>query len=122
MPAQVQVIDKRPSALHFLMGGLAKGQEQSRVAQVLRDIELSSQSPGGAIGGQGGLTFPTQTPSLTPMEQQGQAGPVQPTPEQRLATAQRMANKIMMSPHLTCLLYTSPSPRDGLLSRMPSSA
>ena len=24
--------------------------------------------------------------------------------------------------HLTCLLYTSPSPRDGLLSRMPSSA
>ena len=24
--------------------------------------------------------------------------------------------------HGTCLLYTSPSPRDGLLSRMPSSA
>ena len=23
---------------------------------------------------------------------------------------------------LVCLLYTSPSPRDGLLSRMPSSA
>ena len=25
-------------------------------------------------------------------------------------------------PHKFCLLYTSPSPRDGLLSRMPSSA
>ena len=25
-------------------------------------------------------------------------------------------------PVITCLLYTSPSPRDGLLSRMPSSA
>ena len=25
-------------------------------------------------------------------------------------------------PDTTCLLYTSPSPRDGLLSRMPSSA
>ena len=25
-------------------------------------------------------------------------------------------------PHTPCLLYTSPSPRDGLLSRMPSSA
>ena len=25
-------------------------------------------------------------------------------------------------PTLGCLLYTSPSPRDGLLSRMPSSA
>ena len=24
--------------------------------------------------------------------------------------------------HMVCLLYTSPSPRDGLLSRMPSSA
>ena len=24
--------------------------------------------------------------------------------------------------HVLCLLYTSPSPRDGLLSRMPSSA
>ena len=24
--------------------------------------------------------------------------------------------------YTTCLLYTSPSPRDGLLSRMPSSA
>ena len=24
--------------------------------------------------------------------------------------------------HRNCLLYTSPSPRDGLLSRMPSSA
>ena len=26
------------------------------------------------------------------------------------------------SSRFTCLLYTSPSPRDGLLSRMPSSA
>src|SRR5680860_1313070 len=26
------------------------------------------------------------------------------------------------APPMTCLLYTSPSPRDGLLSRMPSSA
>ena len=29
---------------------------------------------------------------------------------------------IMKAPACTCLLYTSPSPRDGLLSRMPSSA
>ena len=27
-----------------------------------------------------------------------------------------------MNNSLSCLLYTSPSPRDGLLSRMPSSA
>ena len=28
----------------------------------------------------------------------------------------------LCDPNKTCLLYTSPSPRDGLLSRMPSSA
>ena len=28
----------------------------------------------------------------------------------------------VMEDYITCLLYTSPSPRDGLLSRMPSSA
>ena len=28
----------------------------------------------------------------------------------------------MLSKPIDCLLYTSPSPRDGLLSRMPSSA
>ena len=27
-----------------------------------------------------------------------------------------------LTPSIYCLLYTSPSPRDGLLSRMPSSA
>ena len=30
--------------------------------------------------------------------------------------------KDTVSQHKSCLLYTSPSPRDGLLSRMPSSA
>ena len=29
---------------------------------------------------------------------------------------------IFLAMYYTCLLYTSPSPRDGLLSRMPSSA
>jgi Asp-tRNA(Asn)/Glu-tRNA(Gln) amidotransferase C subunit len=31
-------------------------------------------------------------------------------------------DKEKMAEDLACLLYTSPSPRDGLLSRMPSSA
>ena len=31
-------------------------------------------------------------------------------------------NKAMTGHFKNCLLYTSPSPRDGLLSRMPSSA
>ena len=29
---------------------------------------------------------------------------------------------VLLDPYNDCLLYTSPSPRDGLLSRMPSSA
>ena len=35
-----------------------------------------------------------------------------------------LTNEIVNYPGIieTCLLYTSPSPRDGLLSRMPSSA
>ena len=31
-------------------------------------------------------------------------------------------NNVMSTFNMICLLYTSPSPRDGLLSRMPSSA
>ena len=33
-----------------------------------------------------------------------------------------LQHTIALAGHDTCLLYTSPSPRDGLLSRMPSSA
>ena len=43
-----------------------------------------------------------------------------------IALAEAGANVIILSRTekdlLICLLYTSPSPRDGLLSRMPSSA
>ena len=35
---------------------------------------------------------------------------------------QQKAEEIEFNFIKTCLLYTSPSPRDGLLSRMPSSA
>ena len=42
---------------------------------------------------------------------------------QLIMTGQMMVNELaesLLAPN--CLLYTSPSPRDGLLSRMPSSA
>ena len=38
------------------------------------------------------------------------------------ASEQTDTIKIRAYPFDACLLYTSPSPRDGLLSRMPSSA
>ena len=44
------------------------------------------------------------------------AHPAYPTEIERI----KKLKKYKLSPD--CLLYTSPSPRDGLLSRMPSSA
>ena len=41
--------------------------------------------------------------------------------EQKLDILQRWAHDLREL-STACLLYTSPSPRDGLLSRMPSSA
>ena len=40
----------------------------------------------------------------------------------RLITEADHALETLLVVTFTCLLYTSPSPRDGLLSRMPSSA
>ena len=37
-------------------------------------------------------------------------------------TLKKNSNSIELIESIPCLLYTSPSPRDGLLSRMPSSA
>ena len=39
----------------------------------------------------------------------------------RIGVASRKERKLFQSCHI-CLLYTSPSPRDATLSRMPSSA
>ena len=43
-------------------------------------------------------------------------------PDQPMATFRALDAAMDAVLGHTCLLYTSPSPRDGLLSRMPSSA
>ena len=43
-------------------------------------------------------------------------------PEFAAAVYDTIIGSEMFGDYKTCLLYTSPSPRDGLLSRMPSSA
>ena len=40
----------------------------------------------------------------------------------KCAVSSKAANAAISADYKGCLLYTSPSPRDGLLSRMPSSA
>ena len=85
----------------------------------------------------GGITHPhTRHPhSLAPIEQVfsrnlgcASLGWLQGTKfdKSSMITNQDVAKSILLRQTLTtfrsCLLYTSPSPRDGLLSRMPSSA
>ena len=59
----------------------------------------------------------------------GSSGVTHPLLSEAVTQFQAQAYKEMLPPGgpvktqiLGCLLYTSPSPRDGLLSRMPSSA
>ena len=49
-------------------------------------------------------------------------GPVTPEPEGELFHGAWEPRALALTLAMGCLLYTSPSPRDGLLSRMPSSA
>ena len=42
--------------------------------------------------------------------------------QRRESRSTRLTRDIRVIKDVDCLLYTSPSPRDGLLSRMPSSA
>ena len=90
-------------------------------------------------GGGGGAAKPDEKGNLTVLQrgrpcsvQQFDAGNCAPgiNFERDSGVTQRMGPEIpMYKPefwervqYLDCLLYTSPSPRDGLLSRMPSSA
>ena len=73
--------------------------------------------------GDGGDTDPPAEPTATPEPE-----PVERTIEDVQASTIRIAVQGTFQPVgapdqlLTCLLYTSPSPRDATLSRMPSSA
>ena len=59
-------------------------------------------------------------------------GKATPVPRNRMAILKNAGDAVMLQSEsseeparallIACLLYTSPSPRDGLLSRMPSSA
>ena len=52
----------------------------------------------------------------------GQASCFHPHPPDQMTQASEYGARDLFNGIYYCLLYTSPSPRDGLLSRMPSSA
>ena len=72
----------------------------------------------------------TQAQQVTPNSRPGRFSTETPLERERRLPIQREQRRrrrqqepVEQKEHrLACLLYTSPSPRDGLLSRMPSSA
>ena len=89
------------------LGGLRQGQQQAMLSADQQAAQTGAYEPYGRLSQYGNsLTGLLGGVSGSQYQQQGQSSPFQTA----LGTA------------TGCLLYTSPSPRDGLLSRMPSSA
>ena len=84
----------------------------------------TNKETGEVIGIVNGETF-TVTPPR-PREPESMRQMITDVPERFRETRERyvetVAGDVPVSRFDPCLLYTSPSPRDGLLSRMPSSA
>ena len=78
----------------------------SRLANKLFD-------PCRVTGGDNGMTLPYQYRSALDT--------LTPKLNEKIAKAKNQLRELLLTPY-PCLLYTSPSPRDRWLSRMPSSA
>ena len=107
----------------FFAGKWHLGEEESHYPQNFGfDVNMGGYTKGGPYSGKRYFS-PFENPQLKPDSPPGEHLP------DRLAreTASFIkTNSEQDKPFLAylsfCLLYTSPSPRDGLLSRMPSSA
>ena len=99
-PENISPQGTSPQGNNTTQGGQGTGQGNQRLTPDYPSNQNGSQSTGAPQNNQGGTTPPATTGPSTP----------QPSPE---------APAVQDN---SCLLYTSPSPRDGLLSRMPSSA
>ena len=92
---------------HVLVGEAANGQDAlAGIAATRPDIVL----------------LDVQMPGMTGVELAARLLHAEPAPAVVFVTAYDEYALKAFDVHAFCLLYTSPSPRDGLLSRMPSSA
>ena len=90
---------------------------------VYRDGNLLTLNPGGTV--RVGLPFLEEAKKLLDDSKINQAiiaGEIYVTNDQDRRPRVHDVVSVARQPKSACLLYTSPSPRDGLLSRMPSSA
>ena len=100
---------------------------QLRTASVLRDSLLASW-PALLVAFAFTLlfidkAFTVDDPSFLRIAQHMLVDPLHPTAFDLVFHGRAVrASQGVSGPVMPCLLYTSPSPRDGLLSRMPSSA
>ena len=113
-PALERVVGHHPRAGE---AGPEQHARHERVDQERAIVDLvgvgGMTRPGKRGGNEGCVPRPDVPPPVGGAGDRGPAGE-----NQRVEVAQRMLGEV----GVPCLLYTSPSPRDGLLSRMPSSA
>ena len=111
--------DKSISHRAIMLASIASG--QSRLSGVLEGEDCLATNKGFELMG---VNFIKEDDNLI-VEGVGIKGLRQPERELDFGnsgTGIRLCSGILVAQNFACLLYTSPSPRDGLLSRMPSSA
>ena len=85
----------------------------NKKGELLIDQRLESSSMGGMWEFPGGKKIPNESIEKT----------IERELKEELGIVVNVGEKLLSFEHAyTCLLYTSPSPRDATLSRMPSSA
>ena len=88
---------------------------EDETQQSLMEASISSDSPTGHKRRHEEMSAPDTNVKMPPT-------PQTPESSSQHGRARLRENEKPVSTSSSCLLYTSPSPRDGLLSRMPSSA
>ena len=123
-----QVGDSVSQQIHVLIHLYAPRRSADQIGRYLSQRQLFLQSAVHVDAGKEifnpQVPKPYATGTGVPRPQPGQSyGSVTRTVEEMKRDASSMFDSLTKTEQLPdCLLYTSPSPRDGLLSRMPSSA
>ena len=104
-------------------GGFSCGDLNSCDLDALANVCSDSPAANAVLAWNGSNWCPSSLPNAVPPPlPTGSPGDILVVKEGATAFATSLASGTLITNVIACLLYTSPSPRDGLLSRMPSSA